>query len=185
MKRWILLLIVLFVVGCQPAELETAPPLPDPVEPAPEPVVEPVKPEPVEEPVEPAPKVEEPEEEPVHDNKLKEGYVDLENFKGSTEDILFSYLDKLDDEQFKQTQQRRYMKIDKKYEGEVDIYYPKWIETTDEFLTREARMIGNVWEQANAGKSQYFKGTLHDYKGRIVAKVVVKKGEVKATLVTY
>jgi len=164
MKKLLFLILVLFLVSCS----------------SPEPVVEEpiVKEEPVKE-VKVAPEV---KEAPVVENEIREGFLELEKYQGSAEEILFEYLDELDDEQFEKTRQRRYMKIHKKYEGLAQIYYPEWQELSNEFLEEEANMIGSVWAEANAGKSQRFEATLHDYRGVIKAKVIVKNDEVSVTI---
>ena len=174
MRKYLFLVLVIFLIGCTAPEAIEPKEMPDVKEPVEEPVEQPT-------PVETAPEDAEPEE-PKVDNKLRQGFLDLENYQGSPEDILFEYLQELDEEQLAKTQQRKYMKWEKKYEGQAQIYYPKWQELDKEFLEKEANMIGSVWSEANAGVSQYFEATLYDYRGVIVAKVVVKKGEVKVTV---
>ena len=43
-------------------------------------------------------------------------------------------------------------------------------------------MIGGVWSEANAGINPYFEAVLYDYRGVIIANVIVKNSEVKVTL---
>lgn len=179
MNKWgFLVLAMILLVGC------TATPE-APVEPEPVVVPEPV--EVVEEPVEPepvkaAPEVEEPEEDAVVDNNLPEGYVDLQNYKRAPVEILFDHLEEVDKENYEQTRTKKYMSLEKPYEGKAKIYYAKWVEISDEFLQKEGKMMGDVWAEANAGRIQYFEAVLHDYRGVIIANVIVKNSEVKVTM---
>lgn len=182
MKKLLFLILVIFLIGCSAPDapiIDEPLVTPEPVEVVKEPVEEVIE-EPKKEIKEVAPGPE--GKAPQIGNRIPEGFIDLQNYKGTAEEILFKYLDKLDKEQFDNTQQRRYMKIEKPYEGQAKIYYPKWVNVTDEFLEKEANMIGNVWAEANEGKSQYFEATLYDYRGVKVANVIVKNSEVTVAL---
>jgi len=182
MGKWLFLVLAIFLVSCatQAPIVDEPVAVPEPIEvPEPVEVVEgPV--EVVKEPVKAGPEVK--EEEPEVDNQIPEGFLDLQNYKGTAEEILFDYLREWDKEHYDKTRTKQYMNIEKPYEGLVRIYYAKWVNVSDEFLEKEGTMIGSVWEEANAGKSQYFEAILYDYRGVIVANVIVKNSEVKVIL---
>lgn len=137
-------------------------------------VQEPIEPEETETPPAPLNK------EPVQ-NEIPEGeaFYDLQEYEGSAEEILFHFLDDRNKEYLAKNSQALYMKMDKQYQGKVRIYYPKWVETSDDFFIKESEMIGQVWKQADEGESQYLEATLHNYMGKIAATVKIIDGEVQ------